>query len=105
MGKRFLRDALPPHLTEREMARTVGGNGEKWDGDKHKVVNCVGIDPDTEVRLVRAHCLRLVSEEGGTVRIYHLMDNTRWVVNRSSLADSIQRTKEIIHIWKMCMNN
>lgn len=37
MGKRFLRDALPPYLTVRETSRTVEGNGEKWNAAKQRV--------------------------------------------------------------------
>ncbi len=37
LGKRFLHDCLPPYLTPREEARSVGGNGEKWHAGKNKV--------------------------------------------------------------------
>ncbi len=37
----------------------------------------VEVDPDTEVRLLRGNCLRLVSEEAGLVKIYHSVENTR----------------------------
>ncbi len=40
------------------------------------MVNRVEIDPDTEIRLLRANCIRLVTE-GDAVRIYHGVDNTR----------------------------
>eukprot|EP00095_Tigriopus_kingsejongensis_P010057 maker-scaffold99_size374999-snap-gene-2.25 protein:Tk10057 transcript:maker-scaffold99_size374999-snap-gene-2.25-mRNA-1 annotation:"nucleolar protein 66" len=82
MGKRFMHDALPPCLTPRELTRCSEGDGEKWCPEKMAVVNRVEIDPDTEIRLLRANCLRLVTEEdeesgGETLRIYHCVDNTR----------------------------
>ena len=40
------------------------------------MVNRVEIDPDTEIRLIRAHCLRLVTEED-QIRIYYCVENTR----------------------------
>lgn len=76
MGKRLVRDALPPHLTDRERARTVEGDGERWHAAKGRVVNRVELDPDTQVRLLRAHCLRLVREDGAC-RIYISTENTR----------------------------
>ncbi len=80
MCKKFQHDVLPPCLTTRESARTVEGNGEKWNAGKNKVVNRVEIDPDTEIRLIRANCLRVVTEdgeEGESVKIYHSVENTR----------------------------
>lgn len=87
LGKRLMQDSLPPCLTEREKKRCVQGDGEKWHAGKGTVVNRVEIDPDTEIRLLRANCLRLVTEEGEPgddeehsgerIRIYYNVDNTR----------------------------
>ena len=50
--------------------------GERWNSSKNRVVNRVEIDPDTEIRLIRAHCLRLVTEDN-QIRIYYCVENTR----------------------------
>ena len=76
MGKRLMRDCLPPCLSARERIRTVEGDGERWNANKARVVNRVEIDPNTEVRLVRKRCLRLVAEEE-TVKAYYCVDNSR----------------------------
>lgn len=82
MGKRLMHDSLPPYLTPRETNRCVEGDGEKWSATKQTVVNRVEIDPQTEIRLLRANCIRLVTEEDtetgeDVCRIYHNVDNTR----------------------------
>ncbi|TRY71937.1 hypothetical protein TCAL_11489 [Tigriopus californicus] len=82
MGKRLMHDSLPPYLTPREVNRCVEGDGEKWSATKQTVVNRVEIDPQTEIRLLRANCMRLVTEEDAesgedVLRIYHNVDNTR----------------------------
>ena len=41
-----------------------------------RVVNRVEIDPDTEVRLLRANCCRLVTEDD-EIRLYYSVENTR----------------------------
>ena len=83
MAKQFIHNALPPHLTPKEKARTVVAGGEKWNSSKNRVVNRVELDPDTKIRLIRAHCLRLVTEgfredsEEPNIRIYYSVENTR----------------------------
>ena len=77
MGKRLMHDILPPCLSDSELKRTVERDGERWNSGKSRVVNRVEIDPDTEVRLLRANCIRLVCEDEDKVRIYHSVDNTR----------------------------
>jgi lysine-specific demethylase/histidyl-hydroxylase NO66 len=62
MGKQFMHNALPPYLSSKESARSVASGGEKWSSSKNRVVNRVELDPDTEIRLIRANCLRLVTE-------------------------------------------
>lgn len=34
LGKRLMRDSLPPRLSNRERQRTVEGDGEKWNTKK-----------------------------------------------------------------------
>ena len=58
-------------------SRCVITGGERWNSSKNRVVNRVEIDPDTEIRLIRAHCLRLVTEEDNQIRIYYCVENTR----------------------------
>merc|ERR1712141_20821 len=61
----------------------MGAGGEKWNSSKNRVVNRVELDPDTKIRLIRAHCLRLVTEgfredsEEPNIRIYYSVENTR----------------------------
>lgn len=76
MGKRLMHDALPPYLTPSEKGRCVQGGGEKWNAASSKVVNRVEIDPETEIRLIRANAIRIVTEEE-VVRVYYSVDNTR----------------------------
>lgn len=76
MGKKFMHVSLPPYLTSAEVNRTVQSGGERWNASKARAVNRVEIDPDTEIRLIRAHCLRLVSEESA-IKIYFNVENTR----------------------------
>lgn len=73
MGTQFMHDALPPVLTPDEMSRSVyrGGLTVQEEG---KVSNRVEIELDTEVKLIRAHCCRLIEEEG-EFRLYHSVEN------------------------------
>lgn len=74
MGTHFMHDALPPVLTPDEMSRSVyrGGLTVQEEG---KVSNRVEIELDTEVKLIRAHCCRLIEEEG-EFRLYHSVENS-----------------------------
>jgi lysine-specific demethylase/histidyl-hydroxylase NO66 len=76
LGKRLMGDVLPPALEVGEKARTVLGDGEKWHSAKKTVVNRVEIDPDTNIRLVRATACRLVQEED-TVKVFYSTENTK----------------------------
>lgn len=73
MGTQFMHDALPPVLIPDEVTRSVYGGGltVKEEG---RVSNRVEIELDTEVKLIRAHCCRLIEEEG-EFRLYHSVDN------------------------------
>merc|ERR1719339_451899 len=74
--KKLMNDVLPPALELSEKARTVLGDGEKWNSIKNSVVNRVEIDPDTSIRLIRSTAVRLVSEED-SVLVYFSTENTR----------------------------
>jgi len=76
MGKKLMHDGLPPALELSEKARTVLGDGEKWNSNKNTVVNRVEIDPDTNIRLIRSTAVRLVSEDD-SVQVYFSTENTR----------------------------
>ena len=69
MGKQFMHNALPPYLVSKESARSVASGGEKWSSSKNRVVNRVELDPDTEIRLIRANCLRLVTDFNAEVDV------------------------------------
>jgi len=77
LGKRLMHDVLPPALELHEKARTVAGDGEKWNSKKEAVVNRVEIDPDTKVRLVRSTAVRLVQEDEDVIKVYYSTENTR----------------------------
>ena len=77
MGKRFVRDQLPPYITQDETNRSVENGGERWHSGLARVVNRVEIDPISEIRLIRAHAIRLVTEDDSSVRIYYSVENTR----------------------------
>lgn len=77
MGKKLMHSILPPYLTSQEEARSVQGGGERWHATKARVVNRVEIDPDTQIRLIRANCLRLVVDDDNIIRIYYCVENTR----------------------------
>jgi len=76
IGKKLMHDVLPPALELSEKARTVIGDGEKWNSIKNSVVNRVEIDPDTSIRLIRSTAVRLVNEEEA-VLVYYSTENTR----------------------------
>jgi len=76
LGKKLMGDLLPPALELSEKARTVMGDGEKWNSSKNTVVNRVEIDPDTNIRLIRSTAVRLVTEED-SVLVYFSTENTR----------------------------
>ena len=64
-----MHNALPPYLVSKESARSVASGGEKWSSSKNRVVNRVELDPDTEIRLIRANCLRLVTDFNAEVDV------------------------------------
>merc|ERR1719510_32618 len=72
-----MHSALPPYLTSTEAKHCVASGGERWNSSKKRVVNRVEIDPETEIRLIQAHCLRLVVEDETSIKIYHCVENSR----------------------------
>ena len=58
-------------------SRSVENGGERWHSGLARVVNRVEIDPISEIRLIRAHAIRLVTEDDSSVRIYYSVENTR----------------------------
>ena len=78
MGQKLMHVSLPPYLSTQESNRCVQTGGERWNSSKNRVVNRVEIDPDTEIRLIRAHCLRLVEDStDNTIKIYFNVENSR----------------------------
>ncbi|XP_016946296.1 bifunctional lysine-specific demethylase and histidyl-hydroxylase NO66 [Drosophila biarmipes] len=74
LAKKFQHEALPPTILPEEKLRTVFGSRSSTDEQG----NCIcdyEFDAKTSVRLLRANILRLVTEDDGSVRIYHHVDN------------------------------
>lgn len=74
MGKQFIHDALPPMLTAEEKQFSSFGDGHKM-GPDGKIISGGEITLETKIKLLRAHVIRLVTEEDN-VRVYHSMDNS-----------------------------
>lgn len=78
MARQFVRVALPPSLSSEEVMCSVKGDGEHWG--KHGVVGRVEMDPESRVRLLGAHSIRLVrdtNDSSGEYRVYHCVENSR----------------------------
>lgn len=75
MAKSHMHDFLPPVLTEYEQECSIAQDGEIMT-DEGVVKNRVEIEPDTKIRLLRSHCIRLV-EESDAFRIYHSCENSK----------------------------
>ncbi|XP_066583682.1 ribosomal oxygenase 1 [Prorops nasuta] len=75
MAKQHLHDFLPPALNPEERECSVVEDGETMSANGI-VNNCVEIEPDTRIRLLRSHCARLV-EEAGTYKLYYSTENTK----------------------------
>ncbi|CAH1174149.1 unnamed protein product [Phaedon cochleariae] len=74
LGRKFMYDSMPPVLSKQEVYYT-----SKYDGDfmrDGKIYNRIEIGMDTEVRLVRYHCLRLVVED--VPKIYYNTENAKY---------------------------
>ncbi|KMQ85480.1 lysine-specific demethylase no66-like protein, partial [Lasius niger] len=75
MAKDHIHDFLPPFLTKDEQKCSVAENGEIMTSNGI-VKNCTNITPETRIRLLRMHCIRLI-EEDGIYRIYYSTENSK----------------------------
>lgn len=76
MGINFIHDCLPPFLTADDKECSIYGGGECWSKIKKKVINRTELEPDTNIRLIRGNCIRVVAEQE-VVRVYHTLENSR----------------------------
>ncbi|CAG9865116.1 unnamed protein product [Phyllotreta striolata] len=75
LGRRLMYDSMPPFLSTEEANFT-----SKYDGDfmqDGKIVNRIEIGMDTQIRLVRFYCLRLVVD-GDSAKIYYSTENAKY---------------------------
>jgi hypothetical protein len=84
MAQKLMHDALPPMLTAEEKLTTIQEQGERWNSDLNRVSNVVELQPDTRVRLLRRHCLRVAeqdnnedNEDDDNIVAYYTTDNAR----------------------------
>jgi len=83
MAQKFMHDALPPMLTADEQLTTIHEQGERWNSDLNRVSNVVELQPDTRIRLLRRHCLRVVEQDNNdeddedNIVAYYTTDNAR----------------------------
>ena len=86
LAQKFMHDALPPVFTAEEQLTTIQEQGERWNSELNRVSNVVELQPDTRIRLLRRHCLRVVEQDentGGedndedTIQAYYTTDNAR----------------------------
>lgn len=83
MAQKFMHDALPPMLTAEEQLTTIQEQGERWNSELNRVGSIVELEPDTRIRLLRRHCLRVVEgddqDDDGEDNIlaYYTTDNAR----------------------------
>ena len=74
-SKSFIHSSLPPVLTAQEKALSIVEGGESWaDG---QIKDGIQIELDTEIKLVRYGCCRLVVEDEEAVRLYHTLENSK----------------------------
>jgi len=74
-SKNFIHSALPPVLTDQEKKLSIIEGGETWEANKIK--DGIEIDLNSEIKLVRYGCCRLVVEDEESVRLYHTLENSR----------------------------
>lgn len=75
MAKKLIHSSLPPVLTDEEKACMIYGSDVSFVNGK-VISNSNELTEETEIRLIRRGCLRLVTEEQ-EIRIYHCMENPR----------------------------
>lgn len=93
LGRKFMYDSVPPVLNSDEEDHSVRGDGEYLEkGKVHNryithillyiyrkfsyIICSIEFQPDTEIRLLRQFCLRVVLE-GNDGRIYYNTENSR----------------------------
>lgn len=76
VAKKFQHEALPPQIFPAERKRTIFGS-RSMPNERGECLCDYEIDLRTNVRLLRAHIMRLVREDGGAVRIYYHLDNSK----------------------------
>lgn len=75
MAKGHLHDFLPPVLRDEEQRNSVIRDG--WIVRNEGIVEeRVDIRPDTRIRLLRSHCIRLLEEED-SFKIYYSTENSK----------------------------
>uniref|UniRef100_A0A1I7TKC0 Bifunctional lysine-specific demethylase and histidyl-hydroxylase n=1 Tax=Caenorhabditis tropicalis TaxID=1561998 RepID=A0A1I7TKC0_9PELO len=72
LAKEFMKQALPPILTEKEKKLSVIGSSTDLLGD-----DLVDFNAKTKVRLIRKHTQRLLMESEDSCFISHRMNNSR----------------------------
>ena len=86
MAQKFMHDALPPVLNAEEQLTTIQEQGERWNSSVNRVTNIAELQPDTRIRLLRRHCLRVAeddqAEQGNEnnqdpIVAYYTTDNAR----------------------------
>ncbi|XP_022914586.2 ribosomal oxygenase 1 [Onthophagus taurus] len=100
LGRKFMYDSLPPQLTESERVRTC-----KQDGDfltNGKVVSRGVFEPDTEVRLIRYHSIRLVLEEN-VFKLYYCTENAD--VYHGEEEQCLEVNKEMVATFKVLLKS
>lgn len=74
-SKNFIHSALPPVLTAQEKALSIVEGGETWVDNQIK--DGIQIELDTQIKLIRYGCCRLVVEDEESVRLYHTLENSK----------------------------
>ncbi|OAD57531.1 Lysine-specific demethylase NO66 [Eufriesea mexicana] len=75
MAKNHIHDFLPPILSETEQKCSAVQDGERMT-ENGIVENRVEIEPDTRIRLLRSHCIRLI-KENEIFKIYYSSENSK----------------------------
>lgn len=74
--KNHIHDFLPPFLLNNEKNCTSILDGERMIAEG-VVQNHAKFKSSTKIRLIRAHCIRLVQEEDNLFKIYYSCDNSK----------------------------
>lgn len=74
-SKNFIHSALPPVLTVQEKKLCIVEGGEQWVNNAIK--DGIILELDSQIKLIRYACCRLVVEDEETVRLYHTLENSK----------------------------